>query len=194
MLVGLMLSALARETTCAPVMNSLIQDGLTPQKVQSMGEEKLRERIKTVNLCNNKAKHIAQTAGIILRDYDGKVPRKYEELIALPGVGPKMANLFFSVADNRLVGIGVDTHVHRVSQRLGWVPPTAKTPEDTRKCLESWLPREHWADLDFDFVTLGQDFCRAKYPKCEVFCVQDLCPHGQRLKKPYVVGCLVCAV
>jgi endonuclease III len=180
MLVGLMLSAMAREATYATVMTSLIQEGLTPQKVQEMGEEKPRERIKAFNLCNRKGKYITQTAIILQCNYDGKVPREYNEVIALPGVGPKMANLFFQAADNRVIGIGVDTHVHRISQRFGWVPSTVKSPEDTRKCLESWLPRECWADVDFDFVTLGQDFCDAKYPGCEMCCLRGLCPYAKQ--------------
>lgn len=184
LLVGIMLTALARQTSCAVVMEGLIRDGLSPQMIQSMGEATLRERLQTIHLGEKKARYITQAAEIILRDHNGKVPRGYDGVISLPGVGPKMANLFCLTAEKTTVGLPVDTHVHRVCQRLGWVPPNVKSHEDTRQCLESWLPRDFWTNLNFDLVTLGQDFCRAKYPKCEVCVVRELCPHGQQACKP----------
>jgi endonuclease III len=179
-LVALMLSAQTKDVVTAAAMQTLLQCGLTPQGLQAMTEADLGSCICKVGFHNTKAKHLKQVADILMKEHNGKVPREYNEVIALPGVGPKMANLFFQAADNRVIGIGVDTHVHRISQRFGWVPSTVKSPEDTRKCLESWLPRECWADVDFDFVTLGQDFCDAKYPGCEMCCLRGLCPYAKQ--------------
>lgn len=89
----------------------------------------------------NKAKHLKQTAKVLLEKYDGDIPDSVEGLCSLPGVGPKMAYLAMSCGWGHTVGIGVDTHVHRISNRLGWLPAPTKTPEQTRKALEAWLPR-----------------------------------------------------
>ncbi|KAG5506547.1 hypothetical protein JIQ42_06799 [Leishmania sp. Namibia] len=177
-LVALMLSAQTKDVVTAAAMDSLIKRGLTTQSVQAMTERELNSHVCKVGFHNTKVKHIKEVAAILLKDYDGKVPRKYEELIALPGVGPKMAHLFFQDADHRITGIGVDTHVHRISQRYGWVPSTVKTPEDTRKALESWLPREHWGTINSLMVGLGQTVCTPLYPKCGICELGDICPNA----------------
>mmetsp|Transcript_19627 Transcript_19627/g.31156 ORF Transcript_19627/g.31156 Transcript_19627/m.31156 type:complete len:120 (-) Transcript_19627:84-443(-) len=94
----------------------------------------------------------------------------------LPGVGPKMAYLCMQTAWGRSVGIGVDVHVHRISNRLGWVNST--NPEQTRKALETWLPREHWAEINPMLVGLGQTICKARKPLCSKCNVKDLCPYA----------------
>lgn len=86
-------------------------------------------------------KYIKQTTQILKDQYNGDIPRTFKELCKLPGVGPKMANIVMSVGWNDTVGIAVDTHVHRISNRLGWVRKPTKDPEQTRKALESWLPK-----------------------------------------------------
>ncbi|KPA77425.1 putative endonuclease III [Leptomonas pyrrhocoris] len=177
-LVALMLSAQTKDGVTAVAMQTLMQRGLTPQSVQAMTESELDSCICKVGFHNTKAKHIKQVADIIVRDYNGNVPREYSELIAFPGVGPKMANLFFQDADHRIIGIGVDTHVHRISQRFGWVPSTVKTPEDTRKALESWLPREHWGTVNHLLVGLGQTICTPLRPKCDACKLSDVCPNA----------------
>ncbi|KAL7700646.1 endonuclease III [Lotmaria passim] len=177
-LVALMLSAQTKDVVTAAAMQTLLKRGLTPQSVQAMSEAQLDACICKVGFHNTKAKHLKQAVAMLVKDYDGKVPREYAELIALPGVGPKMANLFFQEADNRTIGIGVDTHVHRISQRFGWVPSSVKTPEDTRKCLESWLPREHWGTINYLLVGLGQTVCTPLHPKCATCKLNDICPNA----------------
>ena len=86
-------------------------------------------------------KFIKQTSQILKDQYNCDIPRTFKDLCKLPGVGPKMANIVMSVGWNDTVGIAVDTHVHRISNRLGWVRKATKTPEETRKALESWLPK-----------------------------------------------------
>lgn len=88
-----------------------------------------------------KATFIKQATEICKEQYKGDIPETLEGLLALPGVGPKMAHICMHAAWNVMTGIGVDTHVHRISNRLGWVKKPTKTPEDTRKALEAWLPR-----------------------------------------------------
>ncbi|KAG5510508.1 hypothetical protein JKF63_06805 [Porcisia hertigi] len=190
-LVALMLSAQTKDVVTAAAMETLIKRGLTTQSVHAMTEAELDKHICKVGFHNTKAKHIKAVAAILMKDFDGKVPREYSDVIALPGVGPKMANLFFQDADERIVGIGVDTHVHRISQRYQWVPSTVKTPEDTRKVLESWLPRDHWGTINFLMVGLGQTVCTPLYPKCGVCELNDICPNAfkeTQLKRPRAVA------
>ncbi|KPI83344.1 putative endonuclease III [Leptomonas seymouri] len=177
-LVALMLSAQTKDNVTAVAMQTLIQRGLTPQSVQAMTESDLDSCICKVGFHNTKAKNIKKVADIIVSDYHGHVPREYSDLIAFPGVGPKMAHLFLQDADNRIIGIGVDTHVHRISQRFGFVPNTVKTPEDTRKALESWLPRKHWGTINHLMVGLGQTICTPLRPKCDICKLNDICTNA----------------
>ncbi|CAG9569566.1 putative endonuclease III [Leishmania major strain Friedlin] len=177
-LVALMLSAQTKDVVTAAAMDTLIKRELTVQSVHAMTETELDKHICKVGFHNTKARNIKEVAAILMKNYDGKVPREYAELIALPGVGPKMANLFFQDADHRVIGIGVDTHVHRISQRYRWVPSTVKTPEDTRKALESWLPREHWGTINSLMVGLGQTVCTPLRPKCDICELSDICPNA----------------
>ena len=87
-----------------------------------------------------------------------------------------MVHLFLQSAYDRCEGIGVDVHVHRIAQRLKWVPSTAKGPEDTRKALESWLPKEYWDDINGMLVGFGQTVCTPRNPKCNACDVSGMCP------------------
>ncbi|ORC86049.1 endonuclease III [Trypanosoma theileri] len=175
-LLALMLSAQTKDHVTAAAMHSLIQHGCTPKTISEMSEEKLDGFISKVGFHNTKAKHIKQATEHILKLHQGQVPRSYDDLIALPGIGPKMAYLFLQEADGVILGIGVDTHVHRIAQRFQWVPPTVKTPEDTRKNLESWLPQEHWGEINGLLVGLGQTICSPRFPRCSECPANTLCP------------------
>eukprot|EP01104_Vermistella_antarctica_P020269 TRINITY_DN860_c0_g2_i3.p2 TRINITY_DN860_c0_g2~~TRINITY_DN860_c0_g2_i3.p2 ORF type:complete len:191 (+),score=22.02 TRINITY_DN860_c0_g2_i3:764-1336(+) len=113
---------------------------------------------------------------MIIKDFDGDIPRTVQDMCKLPGVGPKMAYLCSNAAWNECVGIGVDVHVHRIANRLGWV--TSKKPEDTRKTLERWMPRDLWTDVNLLLVGFGQERCGAK-PKCSTCLVKELCPGAE---------------
>ncbi|XP_054921748.1 endonuclease III-like protein 1 isoform X2 [Dermacentor andersoni] len=131
----------------------------------------------------NKAKHLKQTAKVLLEKYDGDIPDSVEGLCSLPGVGPKMAYLAMSCGWGHTVGIGVDTHVHRISNRLGWLPAPTKTPEQTRKALEAWLPRELWDEVNHLLVGFGQTVCKPVGPKCSTCLNMELCPFGRKQGK-----------
>lgn len=92
------------------------------------------------------------------------------------GIGPKMAHICMSTAWNVITGIGVDTHVHRISNRWKFVPKETKTPEGTRLSLESWLPREHWDEITLLMVGFGQTICTPTKPKCEECVNNKICP------------------
>ncbi|CCW60007.1 unnamed protein product [Phytomonas sp. EM1] len=179
-LVALMLSSQTKDHITAAAMENLMQHNLTPQGVMRMPLDQFDECIQKVSFHNNKAKYIKAAAEIIVMRHGGNVPNIYEELIELPGVGPKMAHLFFQSADQKVFGIGVDTHVHRISKRFGWTPASCKTPEETRKVLESWLPRDLWDQVNKLLVGLGQTVCRAVNPCCSECMLNKTCPNAFR--------------
>ena len=128
-----------------------------------------------------KASNLKKVAKICLSKYNGDIPSSLEELLLLPGIGPKMAHLVMNVAWENVQGICVDTHVHRISNRLEWVsrPGTkqkTRTPEETRESLQLWLPKEEWVPINPLLVGFGQTICTPLRPRCAICTVSDLCP------------------
>ena len=125
---------------------------------------------------NNKTRYLQQTALILSENYANDIPPTISELIALPGVGPKMAYLCMSAAWGRDEGIGVDVHVHRITNLWGW--HKTKTPEETRLALQAWLPREKWHKINHLLVGFGQTICLPVGRKCGecVLADEGLCP------------------
>ncbi|KAG0625242.1 hypothetical protein M758_2G039600 [Ceratodon purpureus] len=180
-LVAAMISSQTRDAVTGAAMQRLraMPGGLTISQIASDAIEvdALAEILKPVGFYRQKAKFmksIAQT--LSAPPHNGAVPNSVEELMKLPGVGPKVALLVLWVAFGMgEEGLIVDTNVRRVCSRLGWVPTDA-TPELTRRSLESWLPRTLWADVSFLFVGFGQQMCKPMAPKCEICKVNQLCP------------------
>ncbi len=129
-----------------------------------------------------KVKYIKETCQVLKDKYDCDIPRTVEELLQLKGVGPKMAYLCMCSAWDECVGIGVDTHVHRIVGRLGWTQRPCKTPEDTRKALEEWLPKSRWKEVNGMLVGFGQQICLPIGPKCGECLNRELCPVGLQWK------------
>lgn len=137
---------------------------LTLENIIAVSPTRLNELIEKVGFHNNKTKYI-KAAALILRDqYGGDIPSTPEGLMALPGVGPKMAYLCMSAAWGRHEGIGVDVHVHRITNLWGW--HKTKTPEETRLALQSWLPRDKWHEINKLLVGLGQTVCLPVKRRC----------------------------
>ncbi|XP_015271086.1 PREDICTED: endonuclease III-like protein 1 [Gekko japonicus] len=130
-----------------------------------------------LSLCpQSKVRYIKETSAILKRDYGGDIPKTVAELVKLPGVGPKMAHLTMTIAWQDVSGIGVDTHVHRISNRLKWVKKETKLPEETRQALENWLPRELWSEINWLLVGFGQQICLPISPRCGDCLNRDICP------------------
>lgn len=173
-LVALMLSSQTKDTTNAVAMKRLktelpphkpgVPAGLTLENIIAVDPAKLNELIWAVGFHNNKTKYLKQAAIICRDEWDGDIPDTIEGLVALPGVGPKMAHLCLPTAWGRVEGIGVDVHVHRITNLWGW--HTTKTPEQTRASLESWLPRDKWHEINWLLVGLGQTVCAPVGRKC----------------------------
>ena len=181
-LVSLMLSSQTKDEVNNAAMERLLQHGLTPTRVSSTSEDELGSLIKPVSFWRTKAKHIKQATEICCSQYNSDIPPDLEGLLALPGVGPKMAYLAMSCAWKKVVGIGVDVHVHRISNRLQWVPKPTKTPEQTRLELESWLPQQYWGEVNHMLVGFGQTVCLPKKPKCSECAINNLCPSAFKTK------------
>ncbi|RAO65142.1 uncharacterized protein BHQ10_001154 [Talaromyces amestolkiae] len=137
---------------------------LTVQNIIAVSPERLNQIIWAVGFHNNKTKYIKQAAEILRDQYDSDIPATPEELMKLPGVGPKMAYLCMSAAWGKHEGIGVDVHVHRITNLWGW--HVTKNPEETRMALQSWLPRDKWHEINKLLVGLGQTACLPVGRKC----------------------------
>lgn len=140
------------------------QSMLTVDNIIACDPKRLDNLIGKVGFHNNKTKYIKQVATILKEQYDSDIPSTIEGLVSLPGVGPKMAYLCMSAAWGRDEGIGVDVHVHRITNLWGW--HKTKTPEETRACLESWLPRDKWHEINKMLVGLGQTICLPVGRRC----------------------------
>ena len=173
-LVATMLSAQTKDAVTHAASLRLFERAATPDTMAALPTRTIERLIYPVSFYRNKAKHVKVTAGDIVERFGGTTPSTMEELLTLRGVGRKTANLTFIVAHASADHICVDTHVHRISNRLGWVK--TKTPEQTEQALYEVAPRRLWKDINLYLVTWGQQVCRPVYPKCAGCVVRDLCP------------------
>ncbi|PPQ65822.1 hypothetical protein CVT24_012049 [Panaeolus cyanescens] len=186
-LVSLILSSQTKdEVTDAAVANlrTALGGSITLQGIIDIPESQISEAIAKVGFWRRKTTYLKQTA-IMLRDkFEGDVPKTVDELCALPGVGPKMAFLTLQVAWDLNHGIGVDVHVHRITNLLGWHKPPTKTPEETRLNLQSWLPKELYRDINHMLVGFGQVICLPVGPRCDEceLSRKGLCPSARVVK------------
>ncbi|KAJ5780351.1 Endonuclease III conserved site-2 [Penicillium paradoxum] len=154
---------------------------LNLKNILAVDPTRLNELIRTVGFHNNKTKYIKATALILRDQHDGDIPSTPEGLMALPGVGPKMAYLCLSAAWGKHEGIGVDVHVHRITNLWGW--NKTKNPEETRMALQSWLPHDKWHEINKLLVGLGQTVCLPVKRRCG-----DCYLAGSRLCKSEIRG------
>uniref|UniRef100_A0A8B9TPD1 Endonuclease III-like protein 1 n=1 Tax=Anas platyrhynchos TaxID=8839 RepID=A0A8B9TPD1_ANAPL len=179
-LLSLMLSSQTKDQVTSAAMLRLRQRGLTVDSILQMDDVTLGQIIYPVGFWRNKVKYIKQTTAILKQKYGGDIPSTVEELVKLPGVGPKMAHLAMNIAWNSVSGIAVDTHVHRITNRLKWVKKETKYPEETRVALEDWLPRDLWREINWLLVGFGQQTCLPVNPRCKECLNQDICPAAKR--------------
>ncbi|XP_026636705.1 endonuclease III-like protein 1 isoform X7 [Microtus ochrogaster] len=180
-LLSLMLSSQTKDQVTAGAMQRLRAQGLTVENILQMDDDMLGRLIYPVGFWRNKVKFIKQTTAILQQRYEGDIPASVAELVALPGVGPKMAHLAMAVAWGTVSGIAVDTHVHRIANRLRWTKKVTKTPEATRTALEEWLPRGLWSEINGLLVGFGQQICLPVHPQCQACLNRALCPAAQNL-------------
>lgn len=188
-LIALMLSSQTKDTVTAPViwgMQERMPGGFNLESVLALEPTELNGFINKVGFHNLKTKYIKQTAEILRDKWNSDIPDTIEGLVSLPGVGPKMAHLTMSAAWGRTEGIGVDVHVHRITNLWGW--HKTQQPEQTRAALESWLPKEKWHDINNLLVGFGQTICLPVGRKCGDCKLADrgLCPSAVVAKRTKV--------
>ncbi|XP_076583587.1 endonuclease III-like protein 1 isoform X2 [Chaetodon auriga] len=179
-LVSLMLSSQTKDQVTAAAMQKLRAHGCTVENVLATDDETLGKLIYPVGFWRTKVKYLKLTSAMLQKEFGGDIPDSVEGLVRLPGVGPKMAHLAMDIAWDQVSGIGVDTHVHRISNRLGWLKRPTKNPEETRKALEEWLPRELWSEINWLLVGFGQQVCLPVNPLCSVCLNQHSCPSAHK--------------
>ncbi|KAM6940910.1 endonuclease III-like protein 1 [Lycodopsis pacificus] len=180
-LVSLMLSSQTKDQVTAAAMQKLRAHGCTVEHILTTDDEALGKLIYPVGFWRTKVKYLKLTSAMLQKEFAGDIPDSVEGLVRLPGVGPKMAHLAMDIAWDQVSGIGVDTHVHRISNRLGWLKEPSKNPEETRKALEEWLPRELWSEINWLLVGFGQQVCLPVSPLCSVCLNQFSCPSAHKI-------------
>ncbi len=174
-LISTILSQRSKDENTAVASEQLFKVYDTPERLANGDLGKIEKLIKPAGLYKAKAMNIRNVARILIDNYDSKVPETIDEMVKLPGVGRKTANCVLVYGFNE-PAIPVDTHVHRISNRLGWVE--TKTPEQTEAALAQILPRKYWIEINELLVRFGQEVCRPVGPRCTKCTLNDICPIG----------------
>lgn len=183
LIVAVVLSAQCTDKRVNLVTPALFEQFPTPEHLAAASVEEIFPFIRSVSYPNSKAKHLAGLGRLLVQDFNSEVPSQLEDLQRLPGVGRKTANVVMSVIYN-LPAMAVDTHVFRVSHRLGLVSKTATTPLAVEKELVRYIPEElvnkahHWLILH------GRYICVARHPKCGICPLTEICAYYQKVVKP----------
>jgi len=173
-LVATMLSAQTKDAVTAAASRRLFAAARGPRAMAALSTARVERLIYPVSFYRVKARHVRETCRQILSRFGGRVPATMAELLTLPGVGRKTANLVLILSHASRDNICVDTHVHRLANRLGWV--RTRTPTQTEHALYKVVPRRFWPRVNLYLVTWGQNVCRPVYPRCGACVVSRLCP------------------
>lgn len=174
LLISTVLSAQCTDKRVNIVTEDLYKEYNTPEKMVTLSEEELGDKIRSCGFYKNKSKNILEASRSILREHNGKVPGTMDELTKLPGVGRKTANVVLSNAFG-IPAIAVDTHVFRVSNRIGLAK--GKTPEQVEKELMKNVPKDMWSDTHHYLIWHGRNICKARKPECEKCPVAPYCEY-----------------
>jgi endonuclease-3 len=172
-LISTMLSAQTRDPVTAAASDRLFRAARTPRTMARLTAKQIEKLIYPVSFYRHKARHVKATCRILVDRYKGRVPGTMEELLTLPGVGRKTANLVLILSFKSVKNICVDTHVHRISNRLGWV--ATRTPDETEQALYKATDERWWPYLNLYLVTWGQNVCRPVYPRCGECVIREHC-------------------
>jgi endonuclease-3 len=163
-LISTLLSARTQDATTLAASTRLFAKARTPEAVAKLRVSQIEKLIYPVSFYRNKAAFVKDAAAMIVSRFGGRVPSTLDEMITLPGVGRKTANLVMILAFKSGENICVDIHVHRIANRLGWV--RTRTPEETEQALYKALDKRWWPIVNLYLVTWGQNMCRPVYPRC----------------------------
>lgn len=179
LLVATVLSAQSTDVRVNIVTKELFKNFNTPEKILKLGEEKLMEYIKSIGFYNVKSKNIIALSHLLIQNNDSQVPDEMDELLKLPGVGRKTANVVLSNCFG-VPAIAVDTHVFRVSTRLGF--SDKKDPLQVEQDLMKKISKKYWTDAHHAFIFHGRRVCKARNPMCELCSVQSYCKFYKKKK------------
>ncbi|MAU20007.1 MAG: endonuclease III [Martelella sp.] len=177
LLVAVALSAQATDVGVNKATRALFAEVETPQQMLELGEERLISHIKTIGLYRNKAKNVIAMSRKLIDDFGGEVPRTREELVTLPGVGRKTANVVMSMAFGHAT-IAVDTHIFRIANRIGLAP--GKTPDEVEAKLERVIPDEYLFHAHHWLILHGRYVCKARKPDCPACVIADICKAAEK--------------
>ena len=173
-LIATLLSARTQDATTHAASTRLFKRAHRPKTMAALRVREIEKLIYPVSFYRNKARHVKACCEMLLQKFRGQVPQTMEELVTLPGVGRKTANLVLILGFKSLRNICVDTHVHRISNRLGWVK--TKLPDDTEQALYRATDARWWPYINLYLVTWGQNVCRPVYPRCGDCVIARDCP------------------
>lgn len=174
LLVAVILSAQTTDEMVNKVSPALFSSFPTPESMAQADEETISKLIRSVNYYKTKAKHLHQSSHILVQEHSGKIPDHMEELLLLPGVARKTANVVLTHAYQKMEGIVVDTHVMRLSLRLGLCKETKR--DKIEIALMKITPKKHWGDLATLLVYHGRRVCKAQKPSCSICLLEKICP------------------
>jgi endonuclease-3 len=173
-LIATLLSARTQDATTLAASTRLFRVARTPRTMARLTVRQIERLIYPVSFYRHKARHVKATCRVLVERFGGRVPATMEELLVLPGVGRKTANLVLILAFKSERHICVDTHVHRISNRLGWV--RTRTPDETEQALYAATAERWWPYINLYLVTWGQNVCRPVYPRCDGCVLRPWCP------------------
>jgi len=171
-LISCILSLRTQDKATGEASARLFALGDTPESILKLSAAKIEKAIYPVGFYRNKTKSILGICRMLIEEYGGKTPDDIDELLKLPGVGRKTANLVVTIGHGK-PGICVDTHVHRITNRWGYV--CTKTPEKTEFALREKLPKKHWIEINDLLVTFGQNLCKPISPICSECPISEFC-------------------
>jgi endonuclease III len=177
LLISVILSAQATDVSVNKATKPLFKIANTPAKILKLGEEGLKDYIKTINLYKTKAKNIVKTCAILIEQFHGTVPHHRDELMTLPGVGRKTANVVLNTAFGHST-IAVDTHIFRVANRTGIAK--GKDVLEVELKLNKYVPKEFLHDAHHWLILHGRYICTARKPKCPLCPIKDLCEYPEK--------------
>ena len=180
-MVSAIISQRNRDEVTEKVAGELLRRANTPTKTLKLGKNGIARTIRSANFYKTKAKHIYEAARMVAKNFDGVMPATRKELMQLPGVGEKTADIIMLVSHGAAV-IPVDTHVQVVAQRLGWT--RQKEPEKIRDDLHKLFPPKTRGYVNILLVEFGKEFCRMHLPRCYACPIEKLCPYTNKTSKP----------
>ena len=176
-LISCILSLRTRDATTYPAASRLFKLADSPEKMIKLDTEVIERTIYPVGFYKQKAITIKDVSNILIDKYNSKVPDDINELLKLKGVGRKTANIVVVYGYDK-PGLPIDTHCHRIPNRLGWI--STKTPEETEQELRKLIPKQHWKTFNDVFVAFGQNICKPIGPKCSICPVKSPCDYGKQ--------------